>query len=156
MPASSHPNSGMAHTCVTYTFACITKNGLRAFARDAFGLSKKSLTSANVACLNLAPPYSLPPFAHQPQSQSIVHSLEPKGLRCMCQCSHDPRMQGLHLLQACRQELALRRRALIDTDPHEDLPKERKDAGDVVEPGNNRCFAMWLGEIRARSDTESR
>lgn len=45
-------------TCVTYKFACITRKGLRALARDAFGLSKKSLTSANVACRKPAPPYS--------------------------------------------------------------------------------------------------
>lgn len=47
-----------ALTWVTYRFACMTKNGFKAFALDAFGLSKKSLTSANVACLNPAPPYS--------------------------------------------------------------------------------------------------
>jgi hypothetical protein len=42
--------------CVTYRLACITRKGFRALALDALGLSKKSLTSANVACLKPAPP----------------------------------------------------------------------------------------------------
>jgi hypothetical protein len=42
----------------------MTRNGLSAFARDAFGLSKKSFTSANVDWRNAAPPYSpLPALA---------------------------------------------------------------------------------------------
>ena len=45
------------HTCVTYKLACMTKNGLRAFALGAFGLSKKSRTWANVA-FKLGPPAS--------------------------------------------------------------------------------------------------
>ena len=45
-------------TCVTKRFACITKNGFRALARDALGLSKKSFTSAKVAWRKPGPPYS--------------------------------------------------------------------------------------------------
>ena len=48
----------MARTCVTYKLACMTRKAFDAFARLAFGLSKKSFTSAKVACLKPAPPYS--------------------------------------------------------------------------------------------------
>jgi hypothetical protein len=34
----------------------MTKNGFKAFSRLALGFSKKSFTSAKVACLNPAPP----------------------------------------------------------------------------------------------------
>lgn len=36
----------------------MTRNGFNAFALEALGLSKKSFTSANVACLNEGPPNS--------------------------------------------------------------------------------------------------
>ena len=45
-------------TCVTYKLACMTRNGFSAFARLAFGLSKKSFTSPSVAWRKFGPPSS--------------------------------------------------------------------------------------------------
>ena len=57
-----------------------------------------------------------------------VRLLQAERLRRVRERGHDPRVQRLHLLQACGEELALRRRPLVDPDPDEDLAQERKDA----------------------------
>ena len=70
--------------------------------------------------------------------------LETEGLRRVGECAHDARVKRLNFLEPGCEELALRRRPLVDTDAHKDLAEQRKDARDVVEARHNRSLPVWL------------
>ena len=70
----------------------------------------------------------------------------------MCQRGHNARVERLHLLEPCREELPLRRRALVDPDPDQDLPEEREDARDVVQTGYDGRLPVRLREVGTLRD----
>jgi hypothetical protein len=76
----------------------------------------------------------------------------PEWVGCVRERVEDTRVQRLYLLQPCGRELALRWRTLVHADADEDLAQEGKDARDVVEPGDERCFAYRLRQVCARGD----
>lgn len=81
-----------------------------------------------------------------------VRLLQPERFGRVHERGHNAAVQRLHLLQARGCVLALRGRALVHPDAHEDLTQERKYARDVVEARDERRLPVGLGQVRARGD----
>ena len=78
--------------------------------------------------------------------------LETKSLRRVRKRTHDARVERLNFLEPGSEELALRRRPLVNADAHEDFAEQRKDARDVVEARHNRSLPVWLRQVRRVGD----
>ena len=63
-------------------------------------------------------------------------------------------MKGLDFFEPRGCKLTLRWRSLVHSDAYENLAKECKDTGGIVEARNDGRFSMWLRQIRAGGDAD--
>ncbi len=80
--------------------------------------------------------------------------LETERFRRVGKRSDDPRMKRLHLLESSSEELPLRWRAFVDSDPYKNFSQKGKNAGDIVQSGDQGGFAVRLRKVCTLCDAE--